>query len=104
MDRTPNAAELDQRLRVLFGVVPGDAVAAPETSPYAAAEDAQPFDIPIPAGHAAPADAKAALNAWLATPNPAFGGLCPGNFVDGTDDQKAFLAAFLSSIEDGAFS
>lgn len=104
MDRCPNATELNKRLRVLFGVLPPDPDPAPTGSPYAAGEDIEPFDIPIPAGGAEPADAEAALDSWLATPNPSFGGLCPGNFVDGTDDQKAFLAAFLSSIEDGAFS
>lgn len=104
MDRTPNAAELDERLRVLFGVVPGDRDASVKGSPYAAAQAVEPFDIPIPVGHAEPADAKQALDAWLATPNPAFGGLCPRHLIDGTDDERAFLAAFLASVEDGAFS
>ncbi len=104
MDRCPNAAELDKRLRVLFGVVPPDPDAAPKGSPYAAAGDIEPFHIPIPAGHAEPADAEAALNAWLATPNPSFGGLCPRKLIEGTDDQRAFLATFLASLEDGAFS
>ena len=62
------------------------------------------FDIPVPAGHAEPVDAAGSLDAWLATPNPSFGGLYPQKLIHGTDDQRAFLASFLSSIEDGAFS
>ena len=104
MDRCPSAAELDRRLRVLFGVLPPGPDAAPTGSPYAAGEDIEPFDVRSPAGAAEPADAEAALAAWLATPNPSFGGLCPRSLIDGTDDQRAFLAAFVSSIEDGAFS
>lgn len=60
-----NAAELDKRLRVLRP----DPDAAPKGSPYAPPDDIEPFDIPIPAGHTEPADAEAALDAWLATPN-----------------------------------
>ena len=104
MDRPPNATELARRIQILFGVVPPPSTTAPRVSPYAVTTDVQTFDIPIPAPHADPVDADEALSAWLATPNPSFAGMCPKNLINGTDDQRAFLASFLSSVEDGSFS
>ena len=104
MDRPPNASELLDRIRILFGVVPPDDNLLPADSPYSASEDIQNFDIPIPARCEDPVDAVEALHAWLATPNPSFGGLCPKNLINGTDDERAFVASFLSSVSDGSFS
>ena len=97
-----DADQLVERVRVLFGVVTPESEAA--DSPYAASATIENFHIPIPASHAQPVDPACAAAAWLATPNPSFGGACPQSLVDGTDAQRAFLASVLSSIEDGAFS
>ena len=91
-------------MRVLFGVVPPPGTVSPETSPCAVPADVQTFDIPIPARHTDPVDADETVNGWLGTPNASFGRLCPRNRTNGTDDQRAFVASFLSSIEDGSFS
>ena len=105
MNDPPSADQLVERIRVLFGVVPTPLVAHdPPDSPYAIAEDIEVFDIPIPAANVQPVDAAEAAATWLTTPNPSFGGLCPQNLIDGTVAQRAFLAGFLASIEDGAFS
>ena len=73
-------------------------------SPYVSSKHIESFDVELRGRDAESVDPAKIAAAWLTTPNPSFGGLCPQNFMDGTDDQRAFLAAFLSSIEDGAFS
>ena len=106
------------RIVTLFGA-PVDTSAAPAPdSPYSAAAEVEPVDISEEvvaslraqfgngrvAGELNP---EAAAEAWLGTPNPAFGGLCPRDFLEeegATDDQQAFLNGVLSSLEDGAFS
>ena len=100
----PNAEQLVARIRVLFGVVPSHQSPAGHNSPYVSAEHIGDFDVAIAAAGAEPGDPAETAAAWLTTSNPSFGGLCPQNLIDGTDDERAFLAAFLSSIEDGAFS
>ena len=104
MDGTPNADQLVERIRVLFGVVPAYRSPPGHDSPYVSAEHIDDFDVAIAAAGSEPGDPSEIAAAWLTTPNPSFGGLCPQILIDGTDDQRAFLAAFLSSIEDGAFS
>ncbi len=104
MDSAPNAEQLTQRVRILFGVVSAGHSPEGHDSPYARSEHIENFDVAVAGVDAGPVDPAKIAAAWLATPNPSFGGLCPQNFIDGTDDQRAFLAAFLSSIEDGAFS
>ncbi len=106
MNGPPDADQLVERVRVLFGVVTlePEALEQPADSPYAASATIENFHIPIPDSHAQPVDPACAAAAWLTTPNPSFGGVCPQNLIDGTDDQRAFLASVLSSIEDGAFS
>ncbi len=104
MNSAPDRTELVKRIQVLFGVVPPAKTSTPEESPYAVPADVQAFKIPIPTQQADPADATSALKAWLATPNPSLGGLCPQNLIKGSDDERAFLGSFLSSIEDGSFS
>lgn len=104
MDGTPNAEQLIERIRVLFGVVPSHHSPDEHDSPYASSEHVDSFDVGIAAVEAESVDPAEIAAAWLTTPNPSFGGLCPQNFIDGTDDQRAFLGSFLSSIEDGAFS
>ena len=111
------------RIVTLFGApVDTSAAAAPAPdSPYSAAAEVaevEPVDISEEvvaflraqfgndrvAGELNP---EAAAEAWLGTPNPAFGGLCPRDFLEeegATDDQQAFLNGVLSSLEDGAFS
>ena len=101
----PDIEYLLQRIDVLFGVVSTDQVPAPPVdSPYSICAPVQLFDIEIPDRKLAPRDPAEAAAAWLNTPNPTFGGLCPQNFLDGTDDQRAFLDGVLSSLEDGAFA
>lgn len=73
-------------------------------SPYAAPDVPESFDIEIPGVRVQPAEPQDAATIWLNTPNPTFGGLCPKLFVNGTDQQRAFLDTVLSSLEDGAFS
>ena len=104
MDGIPNAEQLVERIRVLFGVVPAHQSPAGHDSPYVSAKHIDDFEIGIAAVDTEPGDPVEIAAAWLTTANPSFGGLCPQNLIDGTDDQRAFLAAFLSSIEDGAFS
>ena len=103
----PNAEYLLRlrRIAVLFGDAPASPVPdPPDGSPYSVAAQVQLFDIEIPDRELAPRDPAEAAAAWLNTPNPTFGGLCPQNFLNGTDDQRAFLDGVLSSLEDGAFS
>lgn len=106
MNAPPDAECLFQRIRVLFGVVPADhAVPAPSTdSPYSVSAHIESFDVGIPDTGLRPDDPAKAAAAWLNTPNPTFGGLCPKTFIDSTDDQRAFLDGVLSSLEEGAFS
>ena len=104
MDDTPNAEQLIERIRVLFGVDTAHHPTVGNKSPYVSSEHIDDFDVAISAVDAEPVDAEKIAAAWLTTPNPSFGGLCPQNLIHGTDDQRAFLASFLSSIEDGAFS
>ena len=104
MNATPSAEQLFERVRILFGVVPAHHAPDSPDSPYASSDTIEDFDVGIDAGDAQPDDPAEVAAAWLATPNPSFGGLCPQNLIEGTDDQRAFLASFLSSVEDGAFS
>ena len=104
MNDTPNSEQLIERIRVFFGVVPTHHASDELDSPYISSENIDDFDVAIAAVGTEPADPAKIAATWLTTPNPSFGGLCPQNFIDGNDDQRAFLAAFLSSIEDGAFS
>ena len=108
------------RIVTLFGASVDTSAAAPPVpdSPYSAAAEVEPVDISDEvvaslqaqfgngrvAGELSP---EAAADAWLGTPNPTFGGLCPKEFLkenDATDKQQAFLNGVLSSLEDGAFS
>ena len=114
-----------QRIDILFGVAPVDPGPVPpvvgavadqvDDSPNSAAATVEPPDITEEVnasllahfgnGRLARApDPPAAVDAWLNTPNPTFGGCCPRAFLNGTKDQKAFLDGVLSSFEDGAFS
>ena len=106
MAAIPHADELVGRIQALFGgpSAHDDVVPLVAGSPYAEPGDSKPFDVDIPGFGTQPAAPKDAAMAWLDTPNPTFGGLCPRLFVNGTDQQRAFLAAVLSSLEDGAFS
>lgn len=106
MSAPPDAERLLQRIHVLFGVVPAEhAVPAPSAdSPYSVSARVESFDVGIPDKRLKPDDPAKAAAAWLNTPNPTFGGLCPKIFIDGTDDQRAFLDGVLSSLEEGAFS
>ena len=104
MNRPPDSDQLRERIHVLFGVAP-----PPEqdqqSSAYAAPdENIEQFDIPFPTASGTLIAPERAEAIWLSAPNPAFGGRCPLNLIDGTDGDRAFLASFLSSIEDGAFS
>lgn len=105
MAAIPHADELVGRIQALFGRPPAhdDIVPLVAGSPYAEPGDSKPFDVDIP-GFGTQTDPKDAATTWLDTPNPTFGGLCPRLFVNGTDQQRAFLDAVLSSLEDGAFS
>ncbi len=91
-----------QRIDKLFGVGQDldQAVEPPDLSKEVADSLAR-FGISVAEK---PGPAAAAVRAWLDTPNPTFGGCCPRAFLNGTDDQKAFLDGVLSSLEDGAFS
>ena len=108
------------RIVTLFGASVDTPAAAPPApdSPYSAAAEVEPVEISEEvvaslrtqfgngrvAGELSP---EAAVDAWLGTPNPTFGGLCPRYFLEeegATDDQQAFLNGVLSSLEDGAFS
>lgn len=105
MTRLPNSDQLRERIHVLFGVAPPPEAQDQPNSPYAAPDThIEEFDIPLPTANGAPVEPEQAEAIWLAAPNPAFGGRCPRNLIDGTDEERAFLASFLSSIEDGAFS
>ena len=105
MNRTPDAEQLFQRVRVLFGVVPADRVQDQlGDSPYSSSGAVRSFDIELPGIALEPSDPAQSAAAWLNTPSPVFGGLCPKNFLDGSDDQRAFLDSVLRSLEDGAFS
>ena len=71
-------------------------------SPYAVANGIKTFEVPgLPQ---AKCDAEDLTDAWLSTPNPTFGNHCPKEFLNGSQDQRAFLESILSSFEDGAFS
>ena len=105
MDDIPNAEQLFQRIRVLFGIAPVESTPWPDDSPYSSAEGIETFQITdMPALDAEPGDPSEAAAMWLNTPNPTFGGLCPKIYLEGNPDQRAFLHSILSSREDGAFS
>ena len=106
MTAIPHADELVRRIQALFGDRPAhdDMVPPIAGSPYVEPGDSKPFDIDIRGLGSRPADPEDAARIWLDTPNPTFGGRCPKLFVDGTDEQRAFLDTVLSSLEDGAFS
>ncbi len=105
--------DIEQRIRILFGPAPAFAARPPDGSPYSAAAEVETVDISEAASLLAQfgngrvarePDPVAAADAWLDTPNPTFGGLCPRAFLRGTPKQRAFLDGVLSSLEDGAFS
>ena len=107
MHPPPSIEDLSQRIDILFGVAePVDRAPAPaDDSPDISEEvDAALLKHFGKGGAARKPDPSAAVDAWLDTPNPTFGGCCPRAFLNGTDDQKAFLDGVLSSLEDGAFS
>lgn len=105
MSGPPNGDQLRERIHVLFGVAPPPEVPYDYDSPYAAPDaNIEEFDIQFPTADGAPVEPEKAEAIWLATPSPVFGGRCPRNLIDGTDEERAFLASILSSIEDGAFS
>ena len=105
MNHAAETQHLVERIRVLFGGVPCEPAPAPPKSPYASTGGVDTFQVEdMPRSNAQPADPNEAANAWLNTPNPTFGGLCPKIYLHGKPDQRAFLDAVLSSLEDGAFS
>ena len=103
MEHSLDRDRLYERVRVLFGVETLDGTPAPQggDSPYSFADDIKTFDVPVFSGSTEPEDGT---DAWLTTPNPAFGNRCPREFLDGDQTQRAFLESILSSFEDGAFS
>ena len=96
-------SQLYQRVRMLFGVERAPTASHPPgaDSPYAVNGDIRAFEVPIPQ---AECTAENLTDAWLSTPNPQFGDHCPQEFLNGSQDQRAFLESILSSFEDGAFS
>ena len=102
----PSPEQLLERIHLIFGVADAPACPQQHESPYVPVPpgDIDDFDVQIAGSDAEPCDAEGVENAWLNTPNPLFGGLCPQILLHGTDDERAFLASVLSSIEDGAFS
>ena len=108
---SPTADELEARIRSLFEARPRPAVdlTPPEGSPYrlaATVEDLTEALRPVATMlevREGNSDQDAA-DAWLDTPSPALGGLCPRSFLHGTEAQWAFLAGIVDSIEDAAFS
>ena len=103
MDDRLEPGRLHERVRVLFGVEPLQEASAPrEADPaYSFAENIEAFKVSVPRAYVDPQDMT---DAWLSTPNATFGGRCPQEFLDGDQDQRAFLESILSSLEDGAFS
>ena len=105
MNHGKETQHLIERIRVLFGVVPCAPTPAQPNSPYASTGGVDTFQVEyMPLSDVHPADPNEAANAWLNTPNPTFGGLCPKIYLHGNPEQRAFLDAVLSSLEDGAFS
>ena len=105
MTTAPETQQLFERIRALFGIVPRETATPTSDSPYASGDDIESFQIEhMPLAGGKPADATEAATAWLNTPNPTFGGFCPKIYLDGSPDQRAFLDAVLTSLEDGAFS
>ena len=103
MDNRLESDRLYERVRVLFGVEPAQGVRTPDQadSPYAPPDNVGTFEVQVPPAATEPEDLT---DAWLSAPNPTFGGCCPREFLDGDQEQRAFLASILSSLEDGAFS
>ena len=105
MNRAAETQHLIERIRVLFGVDRCEPEPTPPNSPYASTGAADTFQVEyMPRSDVHPADPDEAANAWLNTPNPTLGGLCPKICLHGNPEQRAILDAVLSSLEDGAFS
>lgn len=99
------------RIVALFGttVPDGDAVTHDRSSPFDTTNELEAFDIPLasatsPDSAGEEPDACETAAKWLDTPNATFGGACPRAFLQGTDEERTFLAGIVASIEDGAFS
>ncbi len=100
---SPNG--LEERIRALFDPCPPGVPVCepPEDSPYRLNSEIAEIPLEIPGASGAP-EAEDAADAWLATPNAVFGGRCPRVFLDGTDEEQAFIEGVIESIEGGAFS
>ena len=107
----PDKHSLETRIVALFGttVPDGDAVTRDDASPFDTSNELEAFDVPFVSDASTdeaggePDGCKAAAK-WLDTPNATFGGACPRAFLQGTDEERTFLAGIIASIEDGAFS
>lgn len=101
---------LEMRIVALFGTVAPDGNAVTDgNSPFDTTNELAAFEIPL--ALTAPSDdvseepdACEAAAQWLDTPNATFGGACPRTFLQGTEEERTFLAGIVASIEDGAFS
>ena len=104
MNAIPDSHQLLERILTLFGGDRAEYAQVPSNdSPYVSAPNDESFKIRV-AQRARLLSENGFAETWLATPNPTFGGNSPQSFVNGTDEQRAFLDSILSSFEDGAFS
>ena len=103
MNATPDSNALRELIDQLFGVVETPPCPARDESAFLAALTVERFDIDVPVRVDEP-NPVAARDAWLDTPNTAFGGRCPRSFVDGSAEERGYLAGVLQSLRDGAFS
>lgn len=105
MGPPPTSDQLLHRIEVLFGAAPAPpSPPASRASVVVTAAQIERFDIGLPDPRPEPGDPAEATTAWLDTPNDLFNGLCPRNLVNGTVEQRHYMAEILSALEAGDFS
>lgn len=104
MKHVPSAEQLEKSVQELFSSQKPKPVKPRADSPYVIPDNLQRFEIDVPGARSVEVNGKDAADVWLKTPHPAFKDLCPEAFMHGNEQQRFFLASFLASVKDGAFS
>ena len=103
MKHVPNSQQLEKHVEELFSSQKPKPVKPPQDSPYVISDNLERFEVDVPDAPSVEVNSDDA-DAWLKTPHPAFDGRCPKTYLPGDEQQRFFLASFLTSVKDGAFS